>query len=184
MSWVPSASDVKLLMTCLCNNILDGLLCDAMPKRGVKIVECACVIELPELNGRDKLGETPLFILKPSENNVVYDSGNKDPVSDQQFEAPHDITGGERYRMTVCRYSEGCVEAIAMNACREQLIKCLSEELKERYCLEWWIKLLSAHGIDNYARVMYVMVRTGVRSESIIASLTHYSRESLKGFVD
>ncbi|CAF1972812.1 BnaC04g05860D [Brassica napus] len=86
--------------------------------------------------------------------------------------------------MTVCRYSEGCVEAIAMNACREQLIKCLSEELKERYCLEWWIKLLSAHGIDNYARVMYVMVRTGVRSESIIASLTHYSRESLKGFVD
>ncbi|KAF3596380.1 hypothetical protein DY000_02023298 [Brassica cretica] len=54
------------------------------------------------------------------------------------------------------------------------------EELKERYCLEWWIKLLSAHGIDNYARVMYVMLRTGVRSESIIASLTHYSRESLK----
>ncbi|KAH0936251.1 hypothetical protein HID58_013368 [Brassica napus] len=54
--------------------------------------------------------------------------------------------------------------------------------LKGRYCLDWWIKLLSAHGIDNYARVMYVIVRTGVRSESIIASLTHYSRESLPCF--
>ncbi|KAG2267324.1 hypothetical protein Bca52824_061879 [Brassica carinata] len=31
------------------------------------------------------------------------------------------------------------------------------EELKGKDCLEWWIKLLSAHGIDNYARVMYVM---------------------------
>ncbi|ESQ34111.1 hypothetical protein EUTSA_v10008627mg [Eutrema salsugineum] len=30
---------------------------------GVKIVECACVIELPECKGREKLGETPLFIL-------------------------------------------------------------------------------------------------------------------------
>ncbi|WZY86601.1 hypothetical protein YC2023_032985 [Brassica napus] len=58
------------------------------------------------------------------------------------------------------------------------------EGLKGRYCLDWWIKLLSAHGIDNYARVMYVIVRTGVRSESIIASLTHYSRESLPCFVD
>uniref|UniRef100_A0A0D3C7T1 NPH3 domain-containing protein n=1 Tax=Brassica oleracea var. oleracea TaxID=109376 RepID=A0A0D3C7T1_BRAOL len=33
----------------------------------------------------------------------------------------------------------------------------LEEELKGKDCLEWWIKLLSAHGIDNYARVMYVM---------------------------
>ncbi|CAN8291180.1 unnamed protein product [Cochlearia groenlandica] len=34
---------------------------------GVNIVECACVIELPELKGREKLGETPLFILVSSE---------------------------------------------------------------------------------------------------------------------
>ncbi|KAF2580313.1 hypothetical protein F2Q68_00005657 [Brassica cretica] len=34
---------------------------------GVKIVECACVIELPELNGREKLGEAPLFILVTSD---------------------------------------------------------------------------------------------------------------------
>ncbi|KAF8107916.1 hypothetical protein N665_0116s0121 [Sinapis alba] len=34
---------------------------------GVKIVECACVIELPELKGREKLGETPLFILVTSD---------------------------------------------------------------------------------------------------------------------
>ncbi|CAN8313377.1 unnamed protein product [Cochlearia groenlandica] len=33
---------------------------------GVKIVECACVIELPELKGKEKLGETPLFILVSS----------------------------------------------------------------------------------------------------------------------
>ncbi|KFK28982.1 hypothetical protein AALP_AA7G073200 [Arabis alpina] len=33
---------------------------------GVKIVECACVIELPELKGKDKLGETPLFVLVSS----------------------------------------------------------------------------------------------------------------------
>ncbi|KAJ0247488.1 Adenine phosphoribosyltransferase 1 [Hirschfeldia incana] len=34
---------------------------------GVKIVECACVIELPELKGREKLGEAPLFILVTSD---------------------------------------------------------------------------------------------------------------------
>ncbi|CAE5958641.1 unnamed protein product [Arabidopsis arenosa] len=33
---------------------------------GVKIVECACVIELPELKGKEKLGETPLFVLVSS----------------------------------------------------------------------------------------------------------------------
>ncbi|CAH8349761.1 unnamed protein product [Eruca vesicaria subsp. sativa] len=34
---------------------------------GVKIVECACVIELPELKGREKLGDAPLFILVTSD---------------------------------------------------------------------------------------------------------------------
>ncbi|KAJ0257899.1 Adenine phosphoribosyltransferase 1 [Hirschfeldia incana] len=34
---------------------------------GVTIAECACVIELPVLKGREKLGETPLFILVTSD---------------------------------------------------------------------------------------------------------------------
>ncbi|XP_047307383.1 adenine phosphoribosyltransferase 1-like [Impatiens glandulifera] len=29
----------------------------------VNVVECACVIELPELKGRERLGDNPLFIL-------------------------------------------------------------------------------------------------------------------------
>ncbi|CAA7051018.1 unnamed protein product [Microthlaspi erraticum] len=74
-----------------------------------------------------------------------------------------------------------CVEAIAMNAFREQLVSGLSEELKGRDCLEWWIQELSALGIGYYARVVSAMAKTGVRSESIVASLMHYSQESLKG---
>ncbi|GAA0140117.1 transferase [Lithospermum erythrorhizon] len=30
---------------------------------GVEVVECACVIELAELKGRDKLGDNPVFVL-------------------------------------------------------------------------------------------------------------------------
>ncbi|XP_068312679.1 adenine phosphoribosyltransferase 1, chloroplastic isoform X2 [Pyrus communis] len=30
---------------------------------GVHVVECACVIELPELKGRERLAEKPLFVL-------------------------------------------------------------------------------------------------------------------------
>jgi len=33
---------------------------------GAEVVECACVIELPELKGREKLGGKPLFILVES----------------------------------------------------------------------------------------------------------------------
>jgi adenine phosphoribosyltransferase len=33
---------------------------------GVDVVECACVIELPELKGRNKLGDKPLFVLVSS----------------------------------------------------------------------------------------------------------------------
>ncbi|KAK6116004.1 hypothetical protein DH2020_008273 [Rehmannia glutinosa] len=33
---------------------------------GVEVVECACVIELPELKGRDRLGEKQLFVLVSS----------------------------------------------------------------------------------------------------------------------
>lgn len=34
---------------------------------GVEVVECACVIELPELKGRDRLGERALFVLVSSD---------------------------------------------------------------------------------------------------------------------
>ncbi|KAB2619484.1 adenine phosphoribosyltransferase 1-like [Pyrus ussuriensis x Pyrus communis] len=34
---------------------------------GVHVVECACVIELPELKGRERLGEKPLFVLVSGE---------------------------------------------------------------------------------------------------------------------
>ncbi|KAE8682795.1 Adenine phosphoribosyltransferase 1 [Hibiscus syriacus] len=33
---------------------------------GVHVVECACVIELPELKGRERLGDKPLFVLVSS----------------------------------------------------------------------------------------------------------------------
>ncbi|CAN4122564.1 unnamed protein product [Withania somnifera] len=33
---------------------------------GVEVVECACVIELPELKGRERLGDRPLFVLVSS----------------------------------------------------------------------------------------------------------------------
>ncbi|CAH2074707.1 unnamed protein product [Thlaspi arvense] len=85
--------------------------------------------------------------------------------------------------------AERCVEAIAVNACREQLVLGLSRlnrgsesaELKRGDCPEWWIQDLSALRIDYYARVVSAMARTGLRSESIITSLMHYAQESLKG---
>ncbi|RCV19269.1 hypothetical protein SEVIR_3G388100v4 [Setaria viridis] len=43
-----------------------GTLCAAvklLERVGAKVVECACVIELPELKGRDKLGDRPVFVL-------------------------------------------------------------------------------------------------------------------------
>ncbi|XP_043708079.1 adenine phosphoribosyltransferase 1-like isoform X2 [Telopea speciosissima] len=43
-----------------------GTLCAAirlLERVGVELVECACVIELPELKGRDRLGDKPLFVL-------------------------------------------------------------------------------------------------------------------------
>ncbi|GMN40606.1 hypothetical protein TIFTF001_009822 [Ficus carica] len=81
-----------------------------------------------------------------------------------------------------------CVEAIAMNACKEQLVSGLSRldcdtestELKSG-CVEWWIEDLSVLRIDFYKRVIFAMGRTGVRQDSIIASLMHYAQASLKG---
>ncbi|KAL5706833.1 adenine phosphoribosyltransferase [Ranunculus cassubicifolius] len=43
-----------------------GTLCAAirlLERVGVEVVECACVIELPELKGRDRLKDKPLFVL-------------------------------------------------------------------------------------------------------------------------
>ncbi|CAH8354832.1 unnamed protein product [Eruca vesicaria subsp. sativa] len=88
------------------------------------------------------------------------------------------------------RIPERCVEAIAMNACREQLVLGLSrlnrtsqrgDSSSPASSPEWWIQDLSALRIDYYARVVSAMARTGLRSESIITSLMHYSQESLKG---
>ncbi|KAG2699023.1 hypothetical protein I3760_07G173500 [Carya illinoinensis] len=43
-----------------------GTLCAAislLERVAVHVVECACVIELPELKGRERLGDKPLFVL-------------------------------------------------------------------------------------------------------------------------
>ncbi|GMJ01613.1 hypothetical protein like AT3G08570 [Hibiscus trionum] len=81
-----------------------------------------------------------------------------------------------------------CVDAIAMNACKEQLVSGLSgldcdgesTELKSG-CLEWWIEDLSVLGIDYYHKVIIAMDRIGVRPDSIVESLMHYAQTSLKG---
>ncbi|KAI9106776.1 hypothetical protein K1719_022304 [Acacia pycnantha] len=46
-----------------------GTLCAAiklLERVGVEVFECACVIELPELKGRERLGDKPLFVLVSS----------------------------------------------------------------------------------------------------------------------
>ncbi|KAJ6969210.1 hypothetical protein D5086_029832 [Populus alba] len=81
-----------------------------------------------------------------------------------------------------------CIEAIAINACKEQLVSGLSHldcnsestELKSS-CLEWWVEDLSVLRIDYYQRVICAMGSVGVRLDSIVASLMHYAQISLKG---
>ncbi|KAL6905741.1 hypothetical protein ACP4OV_003342 [Aristida adscensionis] len=81
-----------------------------------------------------------------------------------------------------------CVDAIAMNACKEQLVSGLahlecdvgSGKLR-MHCQDWWVEDLSALRIDYYRRVIAAMRRTGVRPESIGASIVHYAQTSLKG---
>ncbi|KAF1883918.1 hypothetical protein Lal_00038412 [Lupinus albus] len=91
--------------------------------------------------------------------------------------------------------SNGCVEAIAMNACKEQLVSTLSkldcddgggeEESRELItgtnCVAWWVEDLSVLHINSFQRVICAMLRKGVGSNSIIASLMHYAQSSLKG---
>ncbi|KAE8712234.1 BTB/POZ domain-containing protein [Hibiscus syriacus] len=84
--------------------------------------------------------------------------------------------------------TDRCVDAIAMNACKEQLVSGLSgldcdgesTELKSG-CLEWWIEDLSVLRIDYYHKVIIAMGRIGVRPDSIVESLMHYAQASLKG---
>ncbi|XP_057971462.1 BTB/POZ domain-containing protein At3g08570 [Malania oleifera] len=79
-----------------------------------------------------------------------------------------------------------CVDAIAMNACKEQLVSGLSRldcdggssELKGG-CLEWWVEDLSVLKIDFYQRVITALDRMGIRPDSITASLMHYAQATL-----
>ncbi|OVA13683.1 BTB/POZ-like [Macleaya cordata] len=81
-----------------------------------------------------------------------------------------------------------CVDAIAMNASKEQLVSGLSRldcdggsgKLKMD-CPEWWVEDLSVLRIDFYQRVIAAMRRTGLRADSITASLMHYAQTSQKG---
>lgn len=97
------------------------------------------------------------------------------------------LTGSEEVEIT-----SRCVEAIAINACKEQLVSGLSrldcdasnsesKELKDGSCVEWWVEDLSVLSIDLFKRVVCAMGRMGVRSDSIIACLMHYAQTSLKG---
>uniref|UniRef100_A0A0E0MIZ2 BTB domain-containing protein n=1 Tax=Oryza punctata TaxID=4537 RepID=A0A0E0MIZ2_ORYPU len=81
-----------------------------------------------------------------------------------------------------------CVDAIAINASKEQLVSGLahlecdvgSGKLR-MHCQDWWVEDLSALRIDYYQRVIVAMRRTGVRPESIGTSIVHYAQTALKG---
>ncbi|KAJ1264656.1 hypothetical protein BS78_08G016900 [Paspalum vaginatum] len=81
-----------------------------------------------------------------------------------------------------------CVDAIAVNASKEQLVSGLahlecdvgSGKLR-MHCQDWWVEDLSALRIDHYRRVIAAMRRNGVRPESIGTSIAHYAQTSLKG---
>ena len=81
-----------------------------------------------------------------------------------------------------------CVDAIALNASKEQLtagfsrLDCEDEsaELKNSR-LQWWIEDLSGLKIEFYRRIIVAMGRTGVEGDSIVGSLMHYAQTSLKG---
>ncbi|KAL5991367.1 hypothetical protein ACLOJK_012275 [Asimina triloba] len=81
-----------------------------------------------------------------------------------------------------------CVDAISVNAGKEQLVSGLSRlecsggsgKLKADFG-EWWVEDLSVLRIDLYQRVIAAMRKTGIRPDSITASLIHYAQTSLKG---
>ncbi|XP_006341291.1 BTB/POZ domain-containing protein At3g08570 [Solanum tuberosum] len=80
--------------------------------------------------------------------------------------------------------SDRCIDAIARNACQEQLVSglsrldCDSGSLEHK---EWWVEDLSVLSIDFYGRVIMAMGHVGLHIDSIIASLMHYAQVSLKG---
>ncbi|CAO2145383.1 unnamed protein product [Urochloa humidicola] len=81
-----------------------------------------------------------------------------------------------------------CVDAIAMNASKEQLVSGLAHlecnvgsGKLHMHSQDWWVEDLSALRIDHYRRVIAAMRRNGVRPESIGTSITHYAQTSLKG---
>jgi len=41
---------------------------DLIQKAEAQVMGCACVIELPELNGRAKLGDIPLYVIVEKED--------------------------------------------------------------------------------------------------------------------
>lgn len=81
-----------------------------------------------------------------------------------------------------------CIDAIAINASKEQLASCLAQLECDRrsrkpsmHCQDWWVEDLCMLNIDLYQRVIAAMRRTGVRSDTITQSLMHYAQTSLKG---
>ncbi|XP_047051125.1 BTB/POZ domain-containing protein At3g08570-like [Lolium rigidum] len=84
-------------------------------------------------------------------------------------------------------FVDRCVDAIAMNASKEQLVsglahlECDAGSGKLRmHCQDWWVEDLSALRIDYYQRVIAAMRRSGVRPESIGTSIVHYAQTALK----
>ena len=41
---------------------------ELIKKAGGEVISCGCVIELPELNGRAKIGDIPLYVLVEKED--------------------------------------------------------------------------------------------------------------------
>ena len=41
---------------------------ELMKKAGAEVISCGCIIELPELKGRDKLDGVPLYVLLEKED--------------------------------------------------------------------------------------------------------------------
>ncbi|KAJ4978436.1 hypothetical protein NE237_009216 [Protea cynaroides] len=79
-----------------------------------------------------------------------------------------------------------CVDAIAMNTCKEQLVSGLYRincdgGSGKMDCAEWWIEDLTLLRIDLYQQVISAMRRSGVRLDSIVKSLMHYAQTLLKG---
>jgi hypothetical protein len=82
-----------------------------------------------------------------------------------------------------------CVDAVAASAGKEQLVSGLAAHLETCDCAaaaarcreDWWVEDLSLLRIDHYRRVIAAMRRSGVRPETIGASVAHYAQTWLKG---